>query len=526
DRRVWYGGAAAVLALLLVLAAWSLTRAGGDSSTSRGTGDAPVKTASVYEQELATAEATLAQNSQDFAALLGRGQALLGLGRYQEAVDALTAALSVRTDDLVALLARAEASAGAGEWDLVIDDTSRILALDKTSLPALLLRARAAREQGDVAAAERDYATAVAAHGDDPVVYRSRAEHYLMQDQLTAAHADLQKALALDDQDPDTWVMLGTAYITWSPTREQQPDRAIDAFTRALLIDPQNVPAFVNRGRTYLDFTSDPERARADLSRAIEIGPATAQMYEIRSRTTDEPSGRLADLDRAVAVDTNEPVPYVWRAEHYFRHNDIARAIVDYSAAIERAPEDWEYYVERSNLYLVAGKYDEAAADAQQVLDGQPESASGHHALARVRFVQGDYEQALAEANLAVDTAEVWDRPLALAQRGRIYVRLDRPDEALRDLDEADKLEQATETALFGRAELLIARREYDAALTLLDDWSGFGSPYGAGYVLRAQIYLAQGTPRKAGDDLTRAHELVLYPDEVRQATALAEQIG
>lgn len=488
-----------------------------------------------YEQALTAFQATLQQDPVNPAALSGRGQALLGLQRYPEAIDALTQALAIRPDDPGALLARADANAALGAWSEAGEDAGRVLEQDKTSLPALMLHGRASYMNGDAATAERDLSAAFAAHPDDPEIYRARAEMYRDQGKIPAAIADLQQATTLDDQDASLWVALGETFVTYSEDYEQQPDRAIEAFTRALLLDPKNATAYYERGRVYGGFKSDEARAKADLTLAITIGPATADMYYERAQQAEDEQSRRADLDQAIAVNPQDPKPYIWRADYLTRQRAYADGVKDYTSAIELEPENGHLYVLRSHLYVLLADYAAAEADTKRALETSSDSADPHLAQVRLFFVQGNYDAALVAAQAALDVAADYNREDCLAARARVYVRLNRLDEATADFEKLTKSQTSedifkvvslSDEGLLGLSELAITRKAYDEALTLLDQWANNGPGNGGGYVLRAQVYLAQNQPDKARADIGLARTLILYPDEVKAAEGLQQQIG
>ena len=485
-----------------------------------------------FDQALAAYQTVLDRDAQNPSALLGRGEALLGLGRYDDAVAALTEALAVRgLDDLPTLLARAQANMGARNNKEATTDADHILALDPTSETALLVRAWARAYSGNADGAAADYATALAAHPQDPAIYRARAAFYLQQrGQKAAAVADLKQALTLAPQDAGLWVELGNAYLTYEENKPSQADEALAAYDQAVKVDPKLADAYYQRARVYRDAKSDSARALADVNQAIATGPATAAMYYLRAQieqSLGNGAAELADLDKAVEVDPKNPDPYMWRLEAYLGRQQYDRALADISHAIDLDP-NVNRYVIRSTLQVALGHYAEGEADAREAIRLGPDQAESYFVLAQVFFEQGQYPPALEAANEAVDRATDGNRGTVLAMRGRIYVRTNALDKAATDLTAAEAADPNNGFVNVAQAELEVARKNYGAALDQMAKWDGSNEArdFGRGFLIRAQIEALRGLPAQARADLAEAEKRALFPSERQAVDALRKQLG
>lgn len=485
-----------------------------------------------FDQALAAYQTVLDRDAQNPSALLGRGEALLGLERYDDAVAALTEALAVRgLDDMPTLLARAQANMGARNNKEATTDADHILALDPTSEPALLVRAWARAYSGNPEGAAADYAAALAAHSQDPAIYRARAAFYLQQHgQKAAAIADLKQALTLAPQDAGLWVELGNAYVTYEENQPSQANEALAAYDQAVKVDPKLADAYYQRARVYRDAKSDSARALADINQAIAAGPATAAMYYLRAQieqSLGNGAAELADLDKAVEVDPKNPDPYMWRLDAFLRRQEYDRALAEISHAIDLEPTAMRYYY-RSTLQVGLGHYAEGEADAREAIRLAPDQADGYAVLAQVFFEQGQYPPALDAANAAVDHATDGNRGAMLAVRGRIYVRTKALDQAASDLTAAEAADPNNGLVNVAQAELEIARKNYGAALDQIAKWDGSSEAqdFGRGFLIRAQIEALRGLPAQARADLAEAEKRALFPSERQAVDALRKQLG
>jgi len=113
----------------------------------------------------------------------------------------------------------------------------------------------------------------------------------------------------------------------------------------------------------------------------------------------------------------------------------------------------------------------------------------------------------------------------ALAIRGWVAFHLDQHDPAAADFSAALTQNPNNRVALLGQAALALAAKDYAAAAPDLAAGINEDNRYGLGYVLRAEVEVAQAQPLKAVADLTTAQKLILYPDERALADTLLKQI-
>ncbi len=471
---------------------------------------------------------TLATAPHDPAALLGKGQALTGLHRYGEAVNALTEALAGRgLTDGPTLLARAQANAGQQSWSAVLQDTDLLLKADATDLTAQLLRAQAHAGAGDADAAATDYAAALAAHPQDARIYVARAAAYVSAGKKVEAISDLKQATTLVPNDADHWLALGRAYLIYESGVTTDPAPALAAFNQALTVNPQSAAAYYERANLYQNYKSDSTHALADINQAITFGPVTADMYHLRANLEGDLENfpvQLADLNQAIALNPQNDAPYWWRMDYYYRHNQYDKAVADMSEVISLTA-DPNAYGQRSLLYLLQADYAHAGSDAAEVLRQQPDRAAGYYAQTLIAFSQGDYAAALGTVNKALDRAQPYEKTNIQAVRGRVYVRLKQLDQAKTDLDAVLASEKSNTIGLLGQAELALAQGSAAAAGTALDACVDSNGGFGACYVARAQQEAGRGATDAARTDLAAARKLVLFPDEQHAADALAAQL-
>jgi len=100
-----------------------------------------------------------------------------------------------------------------------------------------------------------------------------------------------------------------------------------------------------------------------------------------------------------------------------------------------------------ANLSLELGRLDDAEAHAKLILKQTPHDA--HEVLARVWLRRKNFAKAREEANAAFDNDK--NRPGGLMLLGQIALEEAKPDEALRDLDQAASILQSTQRSALAR---------------------------------------------------------------------------
>lgn len=162
----------------------------------------------------------------------------------------------------------------------------------------------------------------------------------------SAAQLELEcvEPQGVDTATAQYYVGVGNAYF-----RQIDYTNAIAAYTCALDLDPDYVPALVRRGYA---FTIQGDEARA-----------------------------LADYNRALDLDNANVDAYTNRGVLYMREGNFGLAIGDFTLVIAFNPNDPTAYNNRAIAYAAEGSYDEALADLNTALDLDPTYAEAHASL-------------------------------------------------------------------------------------------------------------------------------------------------
>ena len=189
-------------------------------------------------------------------------------------------------------------------------------------------------------------------------------------------------------------------------------EAAVDAYTKAIELNPALAEAYNNRGNAKADLGQH-EAALADHDRTIELNPTLATAYYNRGntkRSLGQYDAELADYDRAIELAPTFAAAYNNRgyAKHALGQHDAALADLD--RAIELAPTVAATYDSRGETKHALGQHDAALADLDRAIELAPTVAATYNnrgntkeSLGRITEAREDYQEALALAQEAGD---------------------------------------------------------------------------------------------------------------------------
>jgi tetratricopeptide (TPR) repeat protein len=191
-------------------------------------------------------------------------------------------------------------------------------------------------------------------------------------------------------------------------------------------------------GQLYLHNDTFAPKAAAYLDRAIALSPQRTRYYTLRGvalSRMNEPERAAADWDKASTLAPKDPEPDVQRGVDLLRRGALAAAVKAFESALGKDPGH-----ARAHAYLGAAceqqqelapafeHYDRAVALA-------PDDAKVRCDRSFARYRRGDYAGALEDADRAVRLQR--HLGVAHAARGQALMMLQRPDDAIRSLQEA-----------------------------------------------------------------------------------------
>ena len=255
----------------------------------------------------------------------------------------------------------------------------------------------------------------------------------------------------------------------------KQNDKAIEAYSHVIELNPRYAAVYNNRGNAYSN-QGELDRAIADYNKAIELDPELAPVYYNRG----------ADYHSKGAYD---------------------RAIADYNKAIELNPEFAEAYNNRGNAYFSKGAYDRAIADYNKAIELNPKLAVAYNNRGNTYFSKGAYDRAIADYNKAIELNR--DYVDAYYNRGNAYSNQGELDRAIADYNKVIELNPDDVQAYNNRGNAYVSNGQVDLAFGDYSKAIHLNPDYGFAYYNRGVIYYRKGVYNLAIEDYNKAIELV-----------------
>jgi protein O-GlcNAc transferase len=281
-------------------------------------------------------DAALTVNSATADAHNNRGNVLVALKRFDEAVASYGRAIALKPDYAEAFVGRANALHELKKFEDALKSCEKALALKPDHAEACYNfgNSLAALKRFDEALVQ--YNRAIALNPNNGEVFNNRGGVLQELAQYDAALKDFDKAISLKPDYAEAFNNLGLALAAL-----RRFDAALASYDRAIALKPDYFGAFNNRGATLLELKRF-GLALKDLDKSIEIAPDFGNAYCNRAdalKRLDRWEEALADYNRAIALGVdhqNLPAVRLHTAMHLCLWDGFAREAADILSAVAK----------------------------------------------------------------------------------------------------------------------------------------------------------------------------------------------
>ena len=332
---------------------------------------------------------------------------------------------------------------------------------------AHFLRALAYQKQGVPAEAHASLTVCISRREQFVWSYLLRGLVRIDLGELAAARQDFDRAEGLASDAASRYVL----HVNRGTLALKQDDTAaaIRAFEKAIHEKPELYQAYANLAEAYARQDRLPE-AIVHINQAIEREPANAGLYRARAlleQRKEDRGAALADLEQAIRRTPRDHAAPELARYHFergailFLDNQFRAALqaLDESLAIELPPGTGTHAAERERLraatHLLRAqtlwklKEYRAARDAfDEHLKHSPATAALWRQRAAVNRALKDHKGVLEDCTRALGLEADAE---TFRLRGSTYLHFQLPDLALRDFDEAIRLDATSADAYLGR---------------------------------------------------------------------------
>jgi tetratricopeptide (TPR) repeat protein len=365
------------------------------------------------------------------------------------------------------------------------------------------------------------------------------AQAYEGLDRYSEAIQEIQRTIELDPSNLDARCRLGNYYMVGKQPNIAEAERLA---REVLSKDPNFVEGHILMATVlYAQDRAHPEKALAELNRAIEIDPKRVESYLSLARfftTTNDAAKAEETLRRAISVSPNSALAHSEYGRFLVSHNRAGDAEVEFKKAVEVEPASREPRVALGSFYIVTkqldkaeetykalaelekdkpdasalladfystiGRYDDAVRVYQDILTKSPDYTRGRYRLGEIMLQRGDTAGAMAQVAEVLKKNERDSQGLLL--RARIRMQSGDTRAAIEDLKEVLKQEPNSRSGLYYMAEANYRLRQLDMARSYAADLDKYYPEWLPAKLMQVQINLEGGEQKTA---LRLANELI-----------------
>jgi serine/threonine protein kinase/Tfp pilus assembly protein PilF len=238
--------------------------------------------------------------------------------------------------------------------------------------------------------------------------------------------------------------------------------KAVESFEEALRLDPTDYWSLQRLGLCLCDLGRGPEdfaAAARVFTGCILRRPEHAHPYFCRGiahRKLGQPARALADFSRAVELDPSLAHAWTNRGVVYLDLGQPAQAVTDCSRAVELDPSLAFAWYNRATVYRRLGQNDRALADYSRYIEREPKDPEAWHNRGAAHLDLGRPEEAVADLSRCLELAPNDPRQFeTYLVRARAHLRLASFAQARADYESALQRAPADAGVLNGLAWLL-----------------------------------------------------------------------
>lgn len=374
---------------------------------------------------------SMAHSRKPSPALLEKIHCLILVDNLDEASRALESVLLAGPGSAQAYVLKGMIFEKEGFLSKAEDEYTRALHYEPNSTVALDMRSKALLKAGKPRKALDDINALARLTRNDPEVFMTRAMIHVKLKNYPAALADY---VQLENLSPGADRVLKEKVLVYF--KMDQPQKALDALSGQIAKKTDDVEILVLQARAQM-LLQNMSTADAILRQALNKKPlhAPAYLYRALIVRNNDPDAALANLNRALELDSSLVDAYKERARIFAELNEPVRAASDLTAAAHLDPSDGEIFTMRGLSFMKRMLYDSAIADFTRALECLPGDVRVLYDRAVTHYLKDDVQQAMADVDALLQIKPESARSLGL--RGILNFNSGKYAQAREDFDKA-----------------------------------------------------------------------------------------
>ncbi|MBW4555263.1 MAG: tetratricopeptide repeat protein [Trichormus sp. ATA11-4-KO1] len=280
---------------------------------------------------------------------------------------------------------------------------------------------------------------------------------------------------------------------------------AVDDFTQAIELDPQNALAYNKRGNAFYQL-GNYQQAQADSSKAISLNPQNANAYYDRGFSLYE-LGKykeaIADYTKAIELNAKNAYAYYGRGLARVQMKDNKGANADFSTAIRLQPDYTEAYLQRGILRRRLKIQKTAMQDFEAIINLDANDARPYYQIGLIHASNNQKYAAIREYTQAINRNPNY--AAAYLNRGDLYSEMGYRLEANEDYNTVLQLNPQWAAAYNHRGMHRFSFGNYQGAIEDHTKAIELNSKDAAAYNNRGNVNLQLGNHQAAHEDYSQA---------------------
>ncbi len=196
----------------------------------------------------------------------------------------------------------------------------------------------------------------------------------------------------------------------WNKRTPESLNKAVDAFTQAIVHDPNYAQAYVGLADSYnllREYTIMPAseaypRALAAAKKAVELDPQSSEAHASLAFVSFHGMWDAATADRefrrALDLDPNNAVAHHWYATYLLCLRRYPESLAEIERAQALDPASKSVLADKGSILFDAGRLQESIALLKQMEENEPDFISPHRYLKEIYLLSADYPHYLTES--------------------------------------------------------------------------------------------------------------------------------
>lgn len=300
----------------------------------------------------------------------GQGNTLFELKRYQDALDAYDKAIQIKPDYWQAWNGRGKALDRLQQYEEAINSYDSALKIQADNLEAWNGRGNSLIKLQQYSEAIASFDKALKLKPDySPAWYqRGWALHNLRQYEEAVKSYD--KAVEYEPESAESWYQRGNALINQQKYRE-----AVESYDKAVQFQPNYYQAWYSRG-IALNKVQDYQQAVNAFNEAVKLNPSDAEAWYSRGWALHQLKRyeeAITSYNKAIRLRRTFHEAWYNLGNAFYNQKRYQDAIASYNRAVENKSDYYEAWYSRGNALLNLQRYKEAVDSYDKAVRYKPD---------------------------------------------------------------------------------------------------------------------------------------------------------